>query len=345
MFVSKIKIFVRAGNGGRGAVSFRREKYVPYGGPDGGDGGKGGDIIIKSDKTLNTLAFFKYHRHFFAQNGESGMRSNMTGKSGENCIIKVPVGTAIYDKDGNFMMETMEDGKEYILFQGGNGGIGNSKMATSTERAPKTTIPPETKDMEEINLLLTLKTDVGILGAPNAGKSSLINALSRANAIVGDYAFTTLNPVLGQMYETNISLMDLPGIIEGAYKGKGRGLEFLRHSEHCRIFIHLVDISKNPEQDYKMILDELEKYGNQLIHKPSILVFNKIDLITSEELNVMKTIFPSALFISVQENIGIDILREKILEYFPEPIVEPVEPNNETSAEPDNEPLEEECQA
>jgi GTP-binding protein len=321
MFISKIKIFVRAGNGGQGAVSFRREKYVPYGGPDGGDGGDGGNIIIQSDKSINTLAFFKYHRHFFAKNGQPGMGSNMKGKSGENCIIKVPVGTAIYDKDNNFIMETTEDKEEYVLEKGGHAGIGNSKMATSTDRAPRTRIPPEICEMKEINLLLTLKTDVGILGAPNAGKSSLINALSRANSIVGDYAFTTLNPVLGQMYETNISLMDLPGIIEGAYKGKGRGLEFLRHSEQCKIFIHLIDISQNPEKDYQMILGELEKYGNSLINKSSILVFNKIDEISLSDLEIYKNLYNNALFISIKENIELETLKEKILSYFPQEII------------------------
>ena len=320
MFVSKIKIFIRAGNGGRGAVSFRREKYVPYGGPDGGGGGKGGDVIIKGDKSLNTLAFFKYHRHFFASNGENGMGGNMKGKTGENCFVKVPVGTALYDESGNFLIETQEDGREYILEEGGQGGIGNSKMVTSVDRAPRNTIPPKTRKMREINMILTLKTDVGLLGAPNAGKSSLINILSRANAVVGDYAFTTLNPVLGQMYDTSISLMDLPGIIQNAYKGKGRGLEFLRHSEQCKIFVHLVDISKQPELDYKMILDELEKYGNQLINKPSIVVFNKIDLVEEGDLAIMKELFPQAFFISVMKQIGLEALGEKIKEYFPQSI-------------------------
>jgi GTP-binding protein len=319
MFVSKVKIFVKAGNGGKGIISFRREKFVPFGGPNGGDGGKGGDIIFLGDKSINTLAYFKYHRHFFAKHGNNGSGSNCNGKSGEDVIIKIPIGTDIFNGEGKLILSMEREGQRVVVFPGGKGGIGNGGMATSTDRAPRVTLPPETREMQEIQMVLTLKTDVGILGAPNAGKSSLINCLSRANSIVGDYEFTTINPVLGQMYNTDISLMDLPGIIEGAYKGKGRGLEFLRHSEQCKIFIHLVDISCEPKKAYEMIIDELTMYGKQLIHKPSITVLNKIDLLTPQEVKRIKNSFVNAIGISTVTQEGIGELEKKIKEYFPVP--------------------------
>lgn len=322
MFVSKVKIFVKAGNGGRGAISFRREKFVPFGGPNGGNGGRGGHIIFMADKSINTLSYFKYHRHFFAKHGENGTGSDCNGKNGEDFIIKVPVGTAIFNKEEILIGDLNKNKQELILFPGGKGGIGNGGMATSTDRAPRISIPPTTCEMQELKLILTLKTDVGILGAPNAGKSSLINVLSRANSMVGDYEFTTINPVLGQMYNTNISLMDLPGIIEGAYLGKGRGLEFLRHSEQCKIFIHLVDISKNPPKAYEMILEELNRYGHMLIHIPSIIVLNKIDLLSKAEVLKIQKDFPNSIAISTVTGEGIDLLEEKLKEFFPPEILE-----------------------
>lgn len=324
MFVSKVKIFVKAGNGGKGVISFRREKFVPFGGPNGGNGGKGGDIRFIADKSVNTLAYFKYHRHFFAEHGEAGSSNNCHGKDGLEYIITVPVGTAIFNKDNELLFELTSHQQQIIIFKGGHGGIGNGKMATSTDRAPRISLPPGTCEMQEINMVLTLKTDVGILGAPNAGKSSLINTLSRANSIVGNYEFTTINPVLGQMYDSNISLMDLPGIIEGAHRGKGKGLEFLRHSEQCKIFIHLIDISKTPEIDYQMILQELEKYGNKLIQIPALIVLNKNDLLDLKSVIKIKKQFKNkeCFVISTVTGEGIEELKNRIKVFFP--IEEPI---------------------
>lgn len=315
MFVSKIKIFVKAGNGGKGAISFRREKFVPFGGPNGGNGGKGGDIIFLGDRSINTLAYFRYHRHFFAKHGEPGTGSDCHGKNGEDYIIKVPVGTDVY-KNEILIASINKNEEEVVISEGGKGGIGNGGMATSVNRAPRISIPPNLCEMEELLLILTLKTDVGLLGAPSAGKSSLINCLSRANSIVGAYDFTTNNPVLGQMYNSEISLMDLPGIIEGAHKGKGKGIEFLRHSEHCKMFLHVIDASKNPKEDYEMILYELEKYGNKLINIPSIIVLNKIDLLTDIEEKKLQEEFPEALLISTKTGDGLKILENKIKSFF-----------------------------
>lgn len=315
MFVSRVKIFVRAGNGGKGAISFRREKFVPFGGPNGGDGGNGGNIVFIGDRSINTLAYFKYHRHFFAKNGEAGSGSDCNGKNGEDFRIKVPVGTDVY-KNNILIASINKDNEEIIICEGGKGGIGNGGMATSTNRAPRISIPPVTCEMEELILVLTLKTDVGLLGAPNAGKSSLINCLSRANSMVGNYAFTTNNPVLGQMYNSSISLMDLPGIIEDAHKGKGKGIEFLRHSEHCKMFLHVIDASKNPQEDYNMIINELEKYGNKLINIPSLIILNKIDLLSDDKINTLKEEFPKALFISTKTGDGLKILEESIKSFF-----------------------------
>jgi GTP-binding protein len=315
MFVSKIKIFVKAGNGGKGAISFRREKFVPFGGPNGGNGGNGGSIIFVGDRSLNTLAYFRYHRHFFAKHGEAGTGSDCHGKNGEDYFIKVPVGTDVY-KNGELIASINKDKEEVLISQGGKGGIGNGGMATSVNRAPRISIPPSLCEMEELILILTLKTDVGLLGAPNAGKSSLINILSRANSVIGNYAFTTNNPVLGQMYNSEISLMDLPGIIEDAHKGKGKGIEFLRHSEHCKMFLHIIDASKNPKKDYEMILYELEKYGNKLINIPSIIVLNKIDLLTPEEKQNLQKEFPEGLFISTKTQEGLNTLTNSIRNFF-----------------------------
>lgn len=318
MFVSKVKIFVRAGSGGKGVVSFRREKFVPFGGPNGGDGGKGGDIVFIADRSINTLAYFKYHRHFFAENGEGGSGSNCNGRYGKDLVITVPVGTNVFDAH-HLLLASLQTHKESIIvFKGGEGGVGNGRMATSTNRAPTTTIPPVKCEMQELLLVLTLKTDVGILGAPNAGKSSLTNCLSRANSVVGDYEFTTLNPVLGQIYDTQISLMDLPGIIEGANLGRGKGLEFLRHSEQCKMFIHLVDISNKPHEAYNMILNELYTYGNQLINTPSIIVLNKMDLVSPLERERIQKEFDNSICISTVTGEGIEELKQRIIDFFPQ---------------------------
>jgi GTP-binding protein len=377
MFVSKVKVFMKAGDGGKGIISFRREKYVPMGGPDGGNGGNGGNIVLLGDKSINTLSYFRYHRHFFAENGVNGSGSNCHGKNGEDTIIKVPVGTDIFliekiesdstiynssplNKDYNndtddsynnnenieshnyIIQNTLigsinNEGESLILLKGGKGGTGNGGMATSVNRAPRETIPPEITETKELLLVLTLKTDVGILGAPSAGKSSLINCLSRANSIIGDYDFTTINPVLGQMYNSNISLMDLPGIIEGAHKGKGKGIEFLRHAEQCKMFLYVIDGKNNPIYHYEMIRNEVEKYGKKLHTIPYVIVINKTDLLQKEELenlqiNLSKKInedyeFNSKkpqeiIFISVKEKEGINNLITIIKNNFYEELLE-----------------------
>jgi GTPase len=317
IFVSKVKIFVKAGDGGKGVISFRREKFVPFGGPDGGDGGKGGDIIFIGNKNLNTLSFFRSHRHFFAKNGTNGAGSNCHGKNGVDSILEVPLGTSLIHND-KIIYIIHQHQIPIVVFPGGKGGIGNGGMATSTDRAPRITLPATSREMQELQLILTLKTDVGLLGKPNAGKSSLINCLSRASSLVGDYEFTTNNPILGQMYNSKISLMDLPGIIADAYLGKGKGIEFLRHSEQCKIFIHVIDITNKPIEAEKIILEELQKYGRCLINTPIITILNKIDLLPKDQIIKIQKKFKNSILTSTVTKEGIDLLEQRIKEFFPQ---------------------------
>jgi len=285
-FVDYVKIYVKAGDGGRGCVSFRREKYVPRGGPDGGDGGKGGDVIIKASSDLHTLLDYRYKKIYKAERGEHGKGSNMTGRDGEDLIIKVPVGTVIKNMETNKIIADLdEEGKSIVIAKGGRGGLGNTHFATPTNQAPRYAQPGQKGEELWIILELKLLADVGLIGLPNAGKSTLISVISSAKPKIADYPFTTLTPVLGVVkYGDHQSFVvaDIPGLIEGAHRGTGLGHQFLRHVERTSMLLHLVDVSdfidSDPVENFEKIQKELELYNPSLIKKPLAVAGTKIDL-------------------------------------------------------------------
>jgi GTP-binding protein len=295
-FLDQAKIYIKAGNGGSGSASFRREKFIEYGGPDGGDGGSGGSIIIESDRNLNTLIDFRYAQHFKAQHGKPGSKRNKTGANGKDLILKVPVGTQVYEEDNNTLIYDFTKNKEkFLVASGGNGGLGNVRFKSSTNRAPKKKTNGKIGEEFWIWLQLKVIADIGIIGKPNAGKSSLLAALTRAKPKIANYPFTTINPNLGVTYYDGkeITLADIPGLVEGAHKGIGLGDKFLRHIERCKILLHLIDISEeNLVSTYKNIKFELSTYDKNLIKKKEIIFFNKSDLLSddkiSEKLNEFK---------------------------------------------------------
>ncbi|MEO5597459.1 MAG: GTPase ObgE [Novosphingobium sp.] len=285
-FLDQAKVFIRSGAGGPGAVAFRREMYVEYGGPDGGNGGKGGDIIFEAVPGLNTLIDFRYAQHFKAQRGHGGMGGNRTGAGGKDLVIKVPVGTQVLDDDRETVLLDMDEvGKRVVLLRGGDGGRGNASYKTSTNRAPRQHGPGWPAQEMYVWLRLKLLADAGLVGLPNAGKSTFINALSNAKAKVGDYPFTTLRPQLGVVRHHNreFVLADIPGLIAGAADGAGIGDRFLGHIERCRVLIHLIDINgTDPAEALEIIEEELAIYGEGLDEKPRLIALNKIDLVDAE---------------------------------------------------------------
>lgn len=290
MFVDKAKIRITAGNGGNGAVAFHREKYVAAGGPDGGDGGKGGNIVFKVDDNLSTLSDFRYKRKYKAQNGENGRGSRCNGKRGEDLIIKIPRGTVIREVSTGAVMADMSKTEEFVAAKGGNGGWGNTHFATPTRQVPRFAKDGAPGEDWEVTLELKLLADVGLIGFPNVGKSSLISVVSEAKPIIADYHFTTLIPVPGVVRmgpESSFVIADIPGIIEGASDGVGLGHEFLRHIERCRLLVHVVDVAgsegRDPIEDFEAINEELLKYNNELSKYPQIVAGNKIDLATDEQ--------------------------------------------------------------
>ena len=287
-FLDQAKIYIASGNGGDGCASFRREKYIEFGGPNGGDGGKGGNIIFKVDDNLNTLIDFRYQQHFKAKKGENGRGKNQTGANGSNMVIKVPPGTEIYNEDKTVLLTDLTKiDEEYILLKGGNGGLGNNHFKSSVNQAPRKFTKGELGEERWIWLSLKLFADIGVIGLPNAGKSTLLSTISNANPKIGDYPFTTLHPVLGTVkrFDKEIVLADIPGLIEGAHEGIGLGIKFLKHIERCKILLHMIDVTEeNLVLSYKQIKNELKKYSNELIKKKEIIVFNKIDLIEKKEL-------------------------------------------------------------
>lgn len=291
-FLDLTKVYIRSGGGGSGCVSFRREKFIEYGGPDGGDGGNGGSVWAEAVESLNTLIDFRYQQHFFAKTGQSGMGNQRTGASGDDIILRVPMGTEILDEDQETLIADLtEVGERVLLAKGGNGGWGNLRFKTSTNQAPSRANPGQEGIERTIWLRLKLIADAGLLGLPNAGKSTFLAATSNARPKIADYPFTTLYPNLGVVGVDNVEFVvaDIPGLIEGASEGRGLGDLFLGHVERCAVLLHLVDgTSSDPIGDYKTIIGELEAYGGVLAEKPRITVLNKIDTMDAEEREFLK---------------------------------------------------------
>ena len=298
-FLDQVKIFVKAGDGGSGSPSFRREKFIEFGGPDGGDGGKGGSVILKSERNLNTLIDYRYQQHFKAKRGEDGKGKNQTGKGGKDLFLSVPIGTQVFEEDNKTLIFDFKKEKdEFTVAIGGKGGFGNTKFKSSTNRAPRK-FTKGTKG-EEFWIWLQLKTiaDIGIIGLPNAGKSSLLGSMTSANPKIANYKFTTINPNLGvAIYDDKeITLADIPGLIEGAHTGVGLGIKFLKHVERCKTLLHLIDISNDDLiKSYKQIRRELGEYSKELLRKKEIIVLNKIDLLSKEDLKIKKKKFEEKL--------------------------------------------------
>ena len=298
-FLDQVKIFVKAGDGGSGSPSFRREKFIEFGGPDGGDGGKGGSIILKAERNLNTLIDYRYQQHFKAKRGEDGKGKNQTGKGGKDMFLLVPLGTQIFEEDNKTLLYDFKKEKdEFTVAIGGKGGFGNTRFKSSTNRAPR----KFTKGLkgEEFCVSLQLKTiaDIGIIGLPNAGKSSLLASITSANPKIANYKFTTLNPNLGvAMYDDKeITLADIPGLIEGAHTGVGLGIKFLKHVERCKTLLHLIDINEEDlVKSYKQIRKELGEYSRELLRKKEIIVLNKVDQLSKEEFKIKKKKFEEKL--------------------------------------------------
>ena len=289
-FLDQAKIYISSGKGGDGCVSFRREKYIEYGGPDGGNGGRGSDIIFTINTNLNTLIDFRYQQHFKGKSGESGKGKNKTGANARNIYINVPPGTQILNEDKSVLIfDVTEKNKAFVIIKGGKGGLGNSHFKSSINRAPRKFTKGEAGSEMWIWLSLKLFADVGVIGLPNAGKSTLLSNISSARPKIADYPFTTLHPVLGVVKNntTEFVVADIPGLIKGAHEGKGLGDRFLAHIERCKILLHLIDSTKSDiVENYKIVRKELEKYGANLINKKEIIAFSKIDLNTSKNLDV-----------------------------------------------------------
>jgi GTP-binding protein len=287
-FLDQAKIYIKAGNGGSGSAHFRREKFVEYGGPDGGDGGNGGSIIIEADRNLNTLIDFRYAQHFRAEHGHGGSKRNKTGANGKDLILKVPVGTQVYEEDNNTLIYDFTKNKEkYLVAAGGKRGLGNVRFKSSTNRAPKKKTSGKLGEEFWIWFQLKVIADIGIIGQPNAGKSSLLASLTKAKPKIANYPFTTINPNLGVTYYDGkeITLADIPGLVEGAHKGVGLGDKFLRHIERCKALLHLIDITEENLVDiYKKIKLELLAYDKSLLKKKEIIFFNKSDLLKKDEI-------------------------------------------------------------
>ena len=323
-FLDQARIYIKAGNGGSGSASFRREKFVEFGGPDGGDGGDGGSIIVQSDRNLNTLIDFRYAQHFKAPHGKPGSKRNKTGANGEDLILKVPLGTQLYEEDNNTLIYDFTKNKEkYLVASGGKGGFGNVRFKSSTNRAPRKKTNGKLGEEFWIWLQLKVIADIGIIGKPNAGKSSLLAALTRAKPKIANYPFTTINPNLGVSYYggKEITLADIPGLVEGAHKGVGLGDKFLRHIERCKILLHLIDLSEdNLVNSYNKIKLELSNYDKNLTKKREIIFFNKSDLLEDNEINKKLKEFKSKIktkyeVISVYSNKDIKKIKKLLTKY------------------------------
>lgn len=312
-FIDESKIYLKSGDGGNGAVSFRREKYIDRGGPDGGDGGRGGSIVFVSNPHINTLLHFRYKQHFKAQNGEGGKGRNMTGKSAPNLVLEVPVGTQIFSDSGNLLHDFTDENEEITLLKGGNGGLGNSHFKSSVNQAPRKRTDGEKGEELWVKMKLKLISDAGLVGLPNAGKSTFLSRASAAKPKIADYPFTTLKPGLGVVYidDEEFVLADIPGLIEGAHEGQGLGDRFLKHIERCKILIHIVDAtSENLSEDYKTIRKELESYSDLLLNKKEIICLNKCDALEEntikDKVSEMKKISKNQIF-TISTHAGTDM--------------------------------------
>jgi len=322
-FIDEATIHLKAGNGGHGAVSFRREKYIERGGPDGGDGGDGGSIIFRSNSHLNTLLQFRFKRHFKADSGEQGKGYNKTGQSRDPLILEVPMGTQIFSEDGLLLIyDFTENNEEFELLQGGKGGLGNSHFKSSTNKSPRKRIDGAFGEEMDISLKLKLLSDAGLVGLPNVGKSTFLSRTTSAKPKIADYHFTTLKPGLGVVYvsEEEFVLADLPGLIAGAHLGSGLGDRFLKHIERCGVLIHVIDAThEDIKQDYLTIREELESYSPLLKEKSEILCLNKIDSVTEEELEaqikILQDLTGQKIYtMSGYTGAGVDIILKKTLE-------------------------------
>ena len=321
-FLDQAKIYVKAGDGGSGSAGFRREKFIEFGGPDGGDGGNGGSVVLIAAANLNTLIDFRFQQHFKAEKGRNGMGKKKSGRAGNDLFLKVPVGTQIFEEDNNTLIEDLKKiGQKIIVAQGGKKGLGNVRFKSSTNRAPKKKTDGTKGESFWIWLQLKVIADVGIIGMPNAGKSSLLSALTKAKPKIANYPFTTLNPNLGvtNYSDKEVTLADIPGLIEGAHEGTGLGDKFLRHIERCKSLIHLIDITdEDILENYLKIRKELSKYSSNLLKKKEIIVFNKIDMINVNEINrkinaFKKKIKKNICKISVVQNKGLVNIKKLLI--------------------------------
>ncbi len=315
MFIDEVEIYVKAGNGGDGAVSFRREKYIPDGGPNGGDGAKGGDIIFEVLDHIHGLSAFNRQKRFLAENGQNGMGKNMHGKNAEDLILKVPVGTQIFQKD-ELLADMTPENNRAVLLKGGKGGWGNQHFATSIKQAPKWAKKGMRGESAKIKLVLKMIADVGLIGLPNAGKSTLISTLTNARPKIANYPFTTLEPNLGTFIsdDKRFIIADIPGLIAGAHEGRGLGIKFLKHVERTKLLVHLIDSSSaDPLADYNVVRTELGDFSAKLLKKPEIVVLSKIDLIPADRLAEITAKFKSkkisTIPVSTMTNSGLQTLK------------------------------------
>jgi GTP-binding protein len=319
-FIDEAKVFIKSGDGGDGCLSFRREKFIEFGGPDGGNGGKGGDIFIKGTKSLNTLVDYRFQKHFKAKKGRHGSGRNRTGAAGQDITLKLPLGTEIFID--NELIADVISTEKFLLFPGGKGGLGNINFKSSTNRAPRKTTPGGKGTEGEIFFKLKLLADIGLVGLPNAGKSSLLRSISAAKPKVADYPFTTLEPKLGviRIGDEEAVVADIPGLISGANSGSGLGIQFLRHIERCKSIIHMIDISSlDPILDYNIIINELDGFDKSINKKEKVIILNKSDLMNKNDIDYISSKFRDLVncplhIISTITKSGIDDLKSKIVQ-------------------------------